>query len=283
MASSRSEFSSPCSWPPSRLHSQARELAVSPDDERSRIELHLPIGLTYVHHVDGPRHIACIMDGNGRWAAQRGLSRADGHRAGKRAVETTIVAAARLGIEWVTLFAFSTENWDRPRAEVDLLVDLNVELIADFAASDRWRGLRVRYLGDLGEPVPQRLRDAAALAEERTRRNGGMTVTFAFNYGGRAEITAAARRLLACGVTAENLTEEHFSSFLQYPDMPDPDLVIRTSGEQRVSNFMLWQMAYAELVFLDTLWPDFGEAELEGALATYRRRTRRFGSLEGVA
>lgn len=226
-----------------------------------------------------PRHVACIMDGNGRWAIQKGLSRIEGHAAGEKAITATVDAAIEEGIDWLTLFAFSTENWRRPKAEVDFLMEFNHRLIAKYGDEYHGRGLRLRYLGRDDEQVPPRLREEMREIQERTRTNSALTLTFAFNYGGRAELVDVIRLLLERGGAPDEVDESTVAAHLQFPDAPDPDLIVRTSGEYRLSNFMLWGAAYAELVFLDVLWPDFRASHFRKALEIFRERRRRFGAV----
>ncbi len=228
-----------------------------------------------------PRHIAIIMDGNGRWAAARGLPRVIGHRKGAEALRRTIKAAADLGIPYLTLFGFSSENWKRPPSEVDDLMGLLRHYLRGEIAELHRQGVRVRVIGDRGRLAP----DIVTLienAEGLTRDNGGVNLTVALSYGGRAEIVAAtravARKAAAGKVDPEAIDEEMIAHHLFTADLPDPDLLIRTSGEQRISNFLLWQCAYAELVFTRTLWPDFGRADLEQAIADFGCRERRYGA-----
>lgn len=227
-----------------------------------------------------PAHVAIIMDGNGRWARSRGLPRAAGHRAGAQAVRRTIEAAIGCGVKWLTIYAFSSENWRRPAEEVlDLTGLLRRYLRQELAEMSR-EGVRLRVLGN-----PQRfdgdLQTELARAEQSTRGNSRLNLNIALSYGARDEIVAAAKAVAAAVAAGElnpgDLDEAQFARFLFTADMPDPDLMIRTSGEQRLSNFLLWQAAYAELVFLDVLWPDFSRADFEFALAEFSRRERRYG------
>ena len=223
-----------------------------------------------------PAHIAVIMDGNGRWAAQRHLPRVEGHRAGIDSVRETVEGSARLGIQVLTLYAFSVENWKRPAAEVSTLMMLLKRYLRSELNTLLRNNIRFKVVGrmeDLARDVQQELRDA----EQRTAANTGMQFNIALNYGGRAEIVEAARRLLEAGADPADVDEDAFAAQLYAPELPDPDLLIRTSGELRLSNFLLWQLAYAELVFVETLWPDFGEDDLRRALADYATRRRRFG------
>ena len=231
---------------------------------------------------DVPRHVAIIMDGNGRWAAARGLPRVEGHRRGVEALRRTVRAASDLGISVLTIFSFSSENWSRPPAEVRELMSLLRRFIRHDLADLHRSHVRVRVIGERVDLDP----DIAALlveAEELTRANERLTLVVAFNYGARQEIARAAQRVaaeVAAGkLTTESVTAELLGRYLDASDLPDPDLIIRTSGEQRLSNFLLWQAAYSELVFLPIYWPEFDRAALEGAIVEYRRRERRFGGL----
>jgi undecaprenyl diphosphate synthase len=220
--------------------------------------------------------VAVIMDGNGRWADARGLSRAEGHRAGTKALRRTVEAAIELGIESLTVYAFSTENWMRPADEVDDLMEIFGETIQRELPDLAAQGVRARFIGRR-DRAPQWLQEAMADLEAETSGNDRLNLWIAFDYGGRAEIVEAVKRVLANGADAGGLDEDAFARYLYAPDLPDPDLLIRTSGELRISNFLLWQLAYAELVFVDTLWPDFGEEHLQEALDAYAGRRRRFG------
>jgi len=229
-----------------------------------------------------PRHVAIIMDGNGRWAAARGLPRAEGHRRGVEALRRTVRAAGDLGIGILTIFSFSSENWSRPRSEILDLMALLRRFIRNDLADLHRNNVRVRVIGERESLEP----DIARLLEEAeslTRANTGLVLVVAFNYGARQEIARAVRRLAeeveAGRLRPEAITEDLLASRLDTSDLPDPDLVIRTSGEQRLSNFLLWQAAYSELVFVPVFWPDFDRATLEGAIAEYRTRERRFGGL----
>jgi undecaprenyl diphosphate synthase len=231
-----------------------------------------------------PAHVAIIMDGNGRWARSRGLPRTAGHKQGAEAVRRSIEACFELGVSYLTLFGFSSENWKRPQAEVmDLMVLLRRYLQSEIAELHK-NGVRVRVIGERSRFSP----DIISLirnAEEMTKANDALHLTVALNYGSRQEISSTARRLAeaaAAGtIKAEDIDEALFSSHLATADMPDPDLVIRTSGEKRLSNFLLWQSAYAELVFLDVLWPDFNKSHLEDAIHEFHRRDRRYGASSG--
>jgi undecaprenyl diphosphate synthase len=229
-----------------------------------------------------PRHVAIIMDGNGRWAAARGLPRVEGHRRGVEALRRTVRAAADLGISALTIFSFSSENWSRPPSEISDLMGLLRRFIRKDLAELHKSNVRVRIIGER-EGLDRDICLLLQEAEDLTRGNDGLTLIVAFNYGGRQEIVQAARRIaveVAEGrLLADQVTHEHLGSYLHAPDIPDPDVIIRTSGEQRLSNFLLWQAAYSELVFVPINWPDFDRAALEGAIAEYRRRERRFGGL----
>ena len=225
---------------------------------------------------DVARSVAIIMDGNGRWAESRGLPVAEGHRAGTKALRRTVEAAIDLGIESLTVYAFSTENWTRPPDEVDALMEIFHETIDRELPDLCKQGVRTRFIGRR-DRAPDELRRRMEELETETAANSRLELWIAFDYGGRAEIVDAARRLVEDGVAAEAVDEEALGRRLYAPELPDPDLLIRTSGELRVSNFLLWQLAYAELVFVDTLWPDFGDEDLRTALDQYARRRRRFG------
>jgi undecaprenyl diphosphate synthase len=224
----------------------------------------------------GPRSVAIIMDGNGRWAEQRGLSVADGHRAGTRSLRQVVETAIDLGIESLTVYAFSTENWARPPDEIDALMEIFDETIERELPDLASQGVRTRFIGRR-DRAPQWLQERMAELERETAENKRLSLWIAFDYGGRAELVAAVRRIVAEGIPADRVDEDALSSRLYAPDLLDPDLLIRTSGESRISNFLLWQLAYSELVFLNTLWPDFGSEELRSAVAEYTNRRRRFG------
>jgi undecaprenyl diphosphate synthase len=222
------------------------------------------------------RSVAIIMDGNARWARKRKLPIAAGHRAGTRALRRTVEGAIDLGVESLTVYAFSTENWSRPPEEVDLLMEIFAETIERELRDLVRQGVRTRFVGRR-DRAPLELQQRMEALEQETAENETLQLWIAFDYGGRAEIVEALRRLVEAGVEPEEIDEELVASHLYAPEMPDPDLLIRTSGELRISNFLLWQLAYAEFVFVDTLWPDFGERELRRALEDYARRRRRFG------
>jgi undecaprenyl diphosphate synthase len=231
---------------------------------------------------DVPRHVAIIMDGNGRWAAARGLPRAEGHRRGVEALRRTIRAAGEIGIGYITLFSFSAENWSRPATEVLELMGLLRRFIRNDLAELHRSNVRVRIIGERDGLDPD-IGRLLTEAEDLTRGNSGLTLVVAFNYGSRQEIARGARRMaeqIASGaLRPADVTMETLGGFLDAPDVPDPDLIIRTSGEQRLSNFLLWQSAYSELVFIPTYWPDFDRAALEAAILEYQQRERRFGGL----
>jgi undecaprenyl diphosphate synthase len=233
-----------------------------------------------------PRHVAIIMDGNGRWAAGRGLPRVEGHRRGVEALRRTVRAARELGISYLTIFSFSSENWSRPASEIKDLLSLLRRFIRNDLADLHKSNVRVRIIGER-EDLDRDIRRMLQEAEDLTRNNDGLTLVVAFNYGARQEIARAARRLaaeVAAGrLAAEAITPDLLTRHLDAPDLPDPDVIIRTSGEQRLSNFLLWQAAYSELVFLPINWPDFDRGALEAAIAEYRRRERRFGGLTAQA
>jgi undecaprenyl diphosphate synthase len=216
------------------------------------------------------------MDGNGRWAERRGLPVADGHREGTRALRRTVEAAIDLGVRSLAVYAFSTENWTRPADEVESLMEIFGETIERELPDLAKQGVRTRFIGRR-DRVPEWLREQMVALEAETAANERLSLWIAFDYGGRAELVDAARRLIELGRRAEDVDEEALRAQLYAPELPDPDLLIRTSGELRLSNFLLWQLAYAELVFVETLWPDFGGDDLRGALADYATRRRRFG------
>jgi len=221
-------------------------------------------------------NLAIIMDGNGRWASARDLPIAEGHREGTRALHRTVEAALDLDVDSIAVFGFSTENWARPPEEVETLMEIFGETMDLELPNLSRQGVRTRFVGRR-DRVPPKLQDKMSKLEDETAGNKRLDLWIAFDYGGRAELVDAARHLIEQGVSAEELTEEQFSGALYRPELPDPDLLIRTSGELRISNFLLWQLAYAELMFVDTLWPDFGEEELRKALDDYASRHRRFG------
>ena len=225
-----------------------------------------------------PRHVAIIMDGNGRWAEARGRSRIEGHREGLESVRAVVRAAHELGVRVLTLYAFSLENWNRPKLEVDELMRLLDRYIESELDEVNRNGIRVRAIGRL-ERLPAAVQDKLRHAQERTRSNREMDLVFAVSYGGRAEIVDAARRAIREGIAADALDEATFGSLLYTAGQPDPDLLIRTSGEMRVSNFLLWQIAYAEIWVTDALWPDFRARHLLEAVSDYQKRDRRYGAV----
>jgi undecaprenyl diphosphate synthase len=226
-----------------------------------------------------PRHVACVMDGNGRWAAQRGLPRTEGHAAGEAALLEAVEGALELGIPWLTMYAFSTENWRRPADEVRYLMGFNESLLLRRRDELHEKGVRIRFAGRRDWRVPKRVLRRMDESTELTASNRRTTLTMAFNYGGRAEIVDAVRALVADGVAADRISEKAIRAHLYFSDQPDPDLVIRTSGEYRISNFLLWQIAYSELVFDDVLWPDFQRSNLFAAVHDYQQRQRRYGGV----
>jgi undecaprenyl diphosphate synthase len=225
-----------------------------------------------------PAHVAIIMDGNGRWAAQRHLPRVEGHRAGIDAVRDSVETAARLGIGVLTLYAFSIENWKRPVSEIGTLMRLLKRYLRSELNTLLRNDIRFRVIGRMDELSPD-IQDELNVAIERTSGSRGMLFNIALNYGGRAEIVDAARRAIEAGVRPEDLDEQRFASFLYTTGQPDPDLLIRTSGEMRVSNFLLWQIAYSEIYVTDTLWPDFRRRHLIEAVLAYQKRERRYGGI----
>jgi undecaprenyl diphosphate synthase len=240
----------------------------SPDAELAR----------QVHPERLPRHVAIIMDGNGRWAERRHLPRVEGHRAGIDAVRDVLETSARVGLDVLTLYAFSVENWKRPAAEVGTLMGLLKRYLRSELSTLLSNNIRFRVIGRpdaLDRDIQSELSDA----ERRTATNTGLLFNIALNYGGRAEIVDAARRAMASGVAADALDEDRFEQFLYTAGQPDPDLLIRTSGEMRVSNFLLWQIAYAEIYVTDTLWPDFRRRHLLEAIVAYQKRDRRYGGI----
>ena len=227
-----------------------------------------------------PAHVGVVMDGNGRWARRRGLPRTEGHGAGEEALFDTVEGALDIGIRWLTVYAFSTENWKRPADEVRYLMRFNESLLLRRRDELNDRGVRIRFAGRRDWRVPRRLVRRMDEALELTAKNKTMTLTIAFNYGGRAEIVDAVRQLIADRTPANRVDERAIRRHLYVPDMPDPDLVIRTSGEYRISNFLLWELAYSELVFTDVLWPDFRRTDLFDAVREYQRRERRYGAVD---
>lgn len=225
-----------------------------------------------------PQHIAVIMDGNGRWASQRGLPRLAGHRAGTENIRAIVSEASRLGVRYLTLYAFSTENWNRPSFEVQGLMQILSDFIDRETQNLHAQQVRLRHIGRLAGLNPllaHKVEQAVAL----TQANSGLTLAIAFNYGGRADIVDAVRQIVAAGVDASQIDEQMISSYLSTSGMPDPDMVIRTSGERRLSNFLIWQAAYSEYWFTPIFWPDFRPEHLQQAISEYGKRSRRFGGL----
>ena len=226
-----------------------------------------------------PRHVAIVMDGNGRWAKKRFMPRFFGHKAGVDALVRTVLSCADRGVEYLTVFAFSSENWKRPTEEVSGLMGLVLVAVAKYLGKLADKGVRIRIVGDRNQ-VSDKLRQAWEQAEARTAHNTRITLSVAFNYGGRWDIVQACRHAIADGVAPEALDEAALNKYMALSHAPDPDLFIRTGGEVRISNFLLWQVAYAELFFSDCLWPEFGDAQLDAALADYAGRDRRFGGVK---
>jgi undecaprenyl diphosphate synthase len=246
----------------------------------------VPRGAKLLEGIDRsqvPRHVAIVMDGNGRWAKARGLPRTDGHRAGEDAVARAVDAALELGIGYLTLYAFSTENWRRPPSEVRFLLNDTERFVRRRRDEFHAKGVRMRWIGRRERRIPKRIQDQIDESVAMTRDNKKMTLTVAFNYGSRAEIADAAKELAVSAkagrLDPNRLTEKSFARHLYDPELPDVDLLVRTSGEQRISNYMLWQAAYAELVFLPVLWPDFSREDLFEAVRQYQKRGRRFGGV----
>jgi len=225
-----------------------------------------------------PQHVAIIMDGNGRWAQKRHLPRLAGHKAGSDNIRGVVKIFADYGVRYLTLYMFSTENWNRPRLEVAGLLGLLEKRIDDETQAFHKENIRLVHLGRL-DRLSQKLREKVRAAVELTKNNTGLTLCLAFDYGGRDEIVQAARRIADAGISSQSIDESTFARYLYTPDIPDPDFLIRTGGETRLSNFLLWQAAYSELYFTPVLWPDFGRKDIEEALAEYKRRQRRFGRI----
>ena len=241
---------------------------------------------SYLHDLDPeriPAHVAIVMDGNGRWAQQRGLPRTEGHGAGEDALWDTVKGGVQVGLRWLTVFAFSTENWSRPTPEVLYLMNFNRSLLRRRRDELNRMNVRIRFIGRRNWRVPRSVLKEIQIAEDLTRENTGMTFTIAFNYGGRAEIVDAVRRITqevcAGDLRASKIDERTIAEHLYSPDMPPPDLLIRTSGEERISNFLLWEVAYSELWFTPVFWPDFDREHLFEAIRDFQKRTRRFGGL----
>jgi len=223
-----------------------------------------------------PYHVAIIMDGNGRWAVSRGLDVSDGHQAGFENLQRVVADFAERGVRYLTMFAFSTENWDRPASEVNGILELAIAVIAHETEQLHENGVRIKHLGRI-EKLSMELREELERAVDLTTKNTGLTLGIAFDYGGRAEIVDAVKNLLAEGVTPKDINEEKFADYLYTSDMPEVDLMIRTGGDYRISNFLLWQTAYSELYFTDVLWPDFDGEHIDRAFESFSERQRRFG------
>src|SRR5688572_20874521 len=239
-------------------------------------------GTAAQHEGNVPRHVALVMDGNGRWARQRFMPRFFGHKAGVDALVRAVNLFADRGVEYLTVFAFSSENWKRPTEEVSGLMSLVLVAVSKYLAKLAKEGVRIRIVGDRSA-VSDKVRAAWDQAERATEHNRRITLSVAFNYGGRWDVVQACRSAIQAGVGAEELDEARLSSFMAMSYAPDPDLFIRTGGEVRISNFLLWQTAYSELYFTDCLWPDFDEAQLDAALAAFAGRERRFGDVRAAA
>ncbi len=249
--------------------------ATSEQGEKVQTEMNLVAAESPV-----PRHVAIIMDGNGRWAAQRGLPRLAGHQHGTDNIRRITTAAAELGVKYLTLWAFSTDNWRRPKHEIDGILRILAEVIERETDELNRQGAQLRHIGSLDGLEPE-LRAAVLAAIDRTRHNDRLILTLAFNYSGRQELIAAVRSIIASGTSAAAVDEEVIATHLFTRNLPDPDLIVRTSGEYRISNFLLWQSAYSEFYFTPTLWPDFGPDELCEAVREFGRRDRRFGGVHG--
>jgi len=230
-----------------------------------------------------PQHVAIILDGNGRWAKSKGMPRNYGHTAGAKNVETVCEAANEIGIKYLTLYAFSTENWNRPQAEVDALMKLLESYLKNCIKTADKNNMRIRVIGEIGR-LSENFQDRIKELEKHSAKNTGLNLTIAINYGSRDEMIRAMRHMMedhdAGQLTIDEITDEKFSSYLDTRELPDPDLLIRTSGEQRLSNYLLWQLAYSEFYFTDVPWPDFHKKELEQAIEAYNKRDRRFGGLK---
>jgi undecaprenyl diphosphate synthase len=235
--------------------------------------------LSSVDPNDVPSHIAAIMDGNGRWATARGLPRTKGHEAGEDALFEAVEGCLAVGVSWLTVYAFSTENWRRPKDEVKFLLNFNRDLLRRRRDELHERGVRIRFIGRRNWRVPRGVLREMEDAEQLTRSNRKLTLNIAFNYGGRAELVDAVSSIVDSGVRADRVNEALIAKHLYDPSMPDPELMIRTSGESRVSNFLMWQLAYTEMIFSDVLWPDFTRDHVYGAIKEYQHRNRRFGAL----
>ncbi|MGZ4132893.1 MAG: isoprenyl transferase [Actinomycetota bacterium] len=239
--------------------------------------------LADIDRTNVPAHVAIVMDGNGRWAKQRGLPRTDGHAAGEAALWDTVKGAVEVGVRWLTVYAFSTENWSRPPSEVVFLMNFNRGLLQRRREELHRMNVRIRFIGRRDWRVPRSVLKEIRLSEELTRHNTGTTLTIAFNYGGRKEIVDAVRQLAAEAkagrLNPDKIDDKAIARRMYSPDMPDPDLLIRTSGEMRISNFLLWEVAYSELWFTPVFWPDFNREHLFEAIRDFQKRERRFGGL----
>lgn len=235
--------------------------------------------LSSIDTADVPTHIATIMDGNGRWATSRGLPRTKGHEAGEDALFEAVEGCLAAGVDWLTVYAFSTENWRRPREEVKFLLNFNRDLLRRRRNELHDRDVRIRFIGRRNWRVPRGVLKDMEDAERLTAGNRTMTLNIAFNYGGRAEIVDAVSSIVESGVRPDKINENLIAKHLYDPSMPDPELMIRTSGENRLSNFLLWQLAYTEMIFSDVFWPDFTRNHVYGAIVEYQQRNRRFGSI----
>lgn len=235
--------------------------------------------LEQIDRASLPRHVAVVMDGNGRWATRRGLRRTQGHAAGEEALFDTVKGACDLGLEWLTVYAFSTENWRRPIDEVRFLMEFNSSLLERRRDELHDMGVRIRFAGRRNWRVPRRLLKQIELSEQLTKNNTGLQLTIAFNYGGRAEVVDAIVAMVEDGVKTKDITEARLRQYFYVPNMPDADLMVRTSGEMRISNFLLWEVAYSELIFTEVLWPDFRREHLFEAIAEFQGRERRFGAV----
>ncbi len=223
-----------------------------------------------------PNHVAIIMDGNGRWATERGLSRSEGHKAGKENIRKVLPSFVEHGVKYLTLFGFSTENWERPADEVDALIELLADAVAKETEPLHREGVRLRHVGRL-DRLPPQLQEAIRNSEELTRDNATLNLSVAFNYGGRAEIVDAVKAVVASGLSPDEVTADSFESYLYTADLPDVDLIVRTAGEMRLSNFLLWRGWYAEYYSTEVWWPDFNEQEVAKAIVSYGGRQRRYG------
>lgn len=235
--------------------------------------------MTSINGEAVPRHVACVMDGNGRWAEQRGLPRIEGHKQGEHALFEAVEGALESGVQWLTVYAFSTENWKRPTDEVKFLINFNEDILLRRQQELHDRGVQIRFVGRRDWRVPKRLIKRMDEASELTKHNTKLIFTIAFNYGGQAEVVDAVKQLVADKVPASKINERAIARRLYDPEMPEVDLMIRTSGEHRISNFLIWQLAYSELVFLDVLWPDFTRHSLHDAVAEFQKRNRTYGGV----